>query len=134
MRERFLGSTITVAIAAAATVILVPIPAPAQAPAGSATAPPPTVITPWGEPDLQGIWTDEFDTPLQRPAKYANQEFFGAAGRIRQRAIGNRPWRTPVPDGRRVRRSHSVLEATATTYAEPKGTRWPTSRGVGLPD
>ena len=32
--------------------------------------------TPWGEPDLQGIWTDEFDTPLQRPAKYANQEFF----------------------------------------------------------
>ena len=32
--------------------------------------------TPWGEPDLQGIWTDESDTPLQRPAKYANQEFF----------------------------------------------------------
>jgi hypothetical protein len=27
----------------------------------------------WGEPDLQGIWTDEFDTPFQRPAKYANQ-------------------------------------------------------------
>jgi hypothetical protein len=24
----------------------------------------------WGEPDLQGIWTDEFDTPFQRPAKY----------------------------------------------------------------
>jgi hypothetical protein len=32
--------------------------------------------TSWGEPDLQGIWTDENDTPLQRPAKYANQEFF----------------------------------------------------------
>src|SRR5256714_1015414 len=32
--------------------------------------------TAWGEPDLQGIWTDETDTPLQRPAKYANQEFF----------------------------------------------------------
>ena len=32
--------------------------------------------TAWGEPDLQGIWTDEFDTSLQRPAKYANQEFF----------------------------------------------------------
>jgi hypothetical protein len=70
-----------VAIAAAATVILVPIPVPAQAPAGSATAPPPTLITPWGEPDLQGIWTDEFDTPLQRPAKYANQEFFTEAQR-----------------------------------------------------
>src|SRR5215470_334381 len=32
--------------------------------------------TAWGEPDLEGIWTDETDTPLQRPAKYANQEFF----------------------------------------------------------
>src|SRR5205814_2861426 len=32
--------------------------------------------TVWGEPDLQGIWTDATDTPLQRPAKYANQEFF----------------------------------------------------------
>lgn len=37
--------------------------------------------TPWGEPDLQGIWTDEFDTPLQRPAEYANQEFFTDAQR-----------------------------------------------------
>src|SRR5258707_10472496 len=37
--------------------------------------------TPWGEPDLQGIWTDESDTPLQRPAKYAAQEFFTAAQR-----------------------------------------------------
>jgi hypothetical protein len=34
------------------------------------------LATPWGEPDLQGIWTVEFDTPLQRPAKYASQEFF----------------------------------------------------------
>jgi hypothetical protein len=40
-----------------------------------------TLKTPWGEPDLQGIWTDETDTPLQRPAKYANQEFFTAAQR-----------------------------------------------------
>jgi hypothetical protein len=37
--------------------------------------------TPWGDPDLQGIWTEEFDTPLQRPAKYANQEFFTEAQR-----------------------------------------------------
>jgi hypothetical protein len=38
-------------------------------------------VTPWGEPDLQGIWTVESDTPLQRPAKYATQEFFTAAQR-----------------------------------------------------
>src|SRR5262249_31009977 len=37
--------------------------------------------TPWGEPDLQGIWTDEFDTPLQRPARYGNQEFLTKAQR-----------------------------------------------------
>jgi hypothetical protein len=40
-----------------------------------------TLKTPWGEPDMQGIWTDEFDTPLQRSAKYANQEFFTEAQR-----------------------------------------------------
>jgi len=34
------------------------------------------VTTPWGEPDLQGIWTSDSETPLQRPAKYANREFF----------------------------------------------------------
>ena len=28
-----------------------------------------------------GIWTDEFDTPLQRPAQYADQEFFTEAQR-----------------------------------------------------
>src|SRR5258708_35737161 len=47
----------------------------------SAQAPAPALTTPWGEPDLQGIWMDESDTPLQRPAKYANQEFFTEAQR-----------------------------------------------------
>src|SRR6266446_6777179 len=80
MGERFSGSRITVAIAAAAAVISMSIDrASAQAP--SATAPAPVLKTPWGEPDLQGIWTDETDTPLQRPAKYAAQEFFTAAQR-----------------------------------------------------
>ena len=37
--------------------------------------------TPWGEPDLQGIWTDETDTPLQRSPKFANQEIFTEAQR-----------------------------------------------------
>jgi hypothetical protein len=79
VREKFSGSMITVAIAAAAAVISGAITrTSAQAPAPSATAPitASAVKTPWGEPDLQGIWTDESDTPLQRPAKYASQEFF----------------------------------------------------------
>src|SRR5271169_2602248 len=53
-----------------------------QTPAASAKTPAvPVLRTPWGEPDLQGIWTDETDTPLQRSPKYANQDFFTAAER-----------------------------------------------------
>src|SRR5262252_319612 len=79
MPKRFSGSMTTVAIAAAASaVISVPIPSTqAQAPAAAGHE----LKTPWGEPDLQGIWTDETDTPLQRSAKYASQEFFTAAQR-----------------------------------------------------
>jgi hypothetical protein len=79
MRESFSGSMIAVALAAAAVVSVSVDPTKAQAP--SATAPALALKTPWGEPDLQGIWTDETDTPLQRPAKYAGQEFFTAAQR-----------------------------------------------------
>jgi hypothetical protein len=50
-------------------------------PSVKAPAADPVLKTPWGEPDLQGIWTDESDTPLQRPAKYVNQEFFTEAQR-----------------------------------------------------
>jgi hypothetical protein len=32
--------------------------------------------TPWGDPDLQGIWTDPYQTPLQRPAQFAGKEVF----------------------------------------------------------
>jgi hypothetical protein len=41
----------------------------------------PAPKTPWGTPDLQGIWNDTYDTPLQRPARYANKEFFTDAER-----------------------------------------------------
>ena len=84
MRERFSGSTITLAIAAAAAVISVSIArtsAQAPAPSAMASVPASALKTPWGEPDQQGIWTDENDTPLLRPAKYAAQEFFTAAQR-----------------------------------------------------
>jgi hypothetical protein len=29
--------------------------------------------TPWGDPDLQGIWSGETLTPLERPARFANK-------------------------------------------------------------
>src|SRR6185503_9109573 len=40
--------------------------------AAQAPAPP---KTPWGHPDLQGLWTNSTITPLERPAQYANKEF-----------------------------------------------------------
>src|SRR5258708_17253288 len=84
MRDRLSSSMLTVAIATAAAGALVSVPvtqASAQAPAASVTTPAPTLTTPWGEPDLQGIWTDETDTPLQRSPKFANQECFTEAER-----------------------------------------------------
>ena len=75
MGDRFSGSIVTLAIAAAiagAVVSVAVTGTSAQAPAVSGSA----LKTPWAEPDLQGIWTDEFDSPLQRSPRYANQEFF----------------------------------------------------------
>ena len=42
---------------------------------GAATKTAASLRTPWGEPDLQGIWQDPTQTPLQRPAQHANREF-----------------------------------------------------------
>jgi hypothetical protein len=47
---------------------LIALPAAGQAVAALKTA--------WGEPDLQGIWDQGYNTPLQRPARFANREFF----------------------------------------------------------
>jgi hypothetical protein len=70
MGNRFSGSIVTAAILIAAAGAASSV----SLTRTSAQAPP--LKTPWGEPDLQGIWTDEFDTPLQRAPRYANQEFF----------------------------------------------------------
>jgi hypothetical protein len=87
MRDRFSGATMsgsmmTVAIAAVAVSAVISVSVTrtsAQGPAISGTAPAPALKTPWGEPDLQGIWTDESDTPLQRAPRFASQEFFTPA-------------------------------------------------------
>ena len=78
MRDRLFGSRVTVAITAAAvsTAIFVSI-----TETSAQQAPGAMLKTVWGEPDLQGIWTDESDTPLQRSPRFANQEFFTEAQR-----------------------------------------------------
>ena len=46
------------------------------APAAGQTQAAGAAFTPWGDPDLQGLWTTRYDTPLQRPARFADKEFF----------------------------------------------------------
>jgi hypothetical protein len=76
MRGRSSGSIFAIAaFAVTAAVSSLAIEASSQTASGAAPK------TPWGDSDLQGIWTDEFDTPFQRPPKFANQEFFTEAQR-----------------------------------------------------
>lgn len=60
-----------ISVAAASALVSLTSPVSGQAPPVAAAT-----RTPWGEPDLQGIWTNAYDTPLQRSERYANQEFF----------------------------------------------------------
>jgi hypothetical protein len=84
--------------------------------------------TPWGEPDLQGIWTEEFDTPLQRPAKYANQEFFTKAQR---EELENA--RASLLDRRATDRDLAGAYNLAV-FTSIKHVGWRTSRIVDPPD
>src|SRR4051812_18520034 len=61
MRYRFFTQ-----LAVLAVVFSLPVVA-GQTPAGKAKPSPKTFRTPWGDPDLQGVWNDATSTPLQRP-------------------------------------------------------------------
>ncbi len=52
-----------------ACLTLAPVTAAAQ------SAEEPSLRTPWGDPDLQGIWNNSTLTPFQRPERLGNQEF-----------------------------------------------------------
>jgi hypothetical protein len=83
MRRRLIEvlGVVAVILAVIALLKVAPFGVAGQAPASGAKAGTtairgPVPKTAWGDPDLQGIWTDDFQTPLQRPAKYANKELF----------------------------------------------------------
>src|SRR5258706_3635818 len=135
MHDRYLRSTMTVVIAAAAgsAVISMSITrTSAQAPTASVAAPAPALKTPWGEPDLQGIWTDETDTPLQRSPKYANQESYTAA----QRAELDKQRSALLRRDRRVERGTELDVAGAynAVFTSQKRTGARTSMIVDPPD
>jgi hypothetical protein len=105
-----------------------------QAPTVSVKSPAaaPVLKTPWGEPDLQGIWTDESDTPLQRPAKYANQDVFTQA----QRQQLDRERSALLRRDKRVERGteHDVAGAYNAVFMSMKRTGARTSMIVDPPD
>lgn len=77
MPDRFFRSTRSVlAVATALGAVLA-----VSVASNAAQSPTTAAKTAWGDPDLQGIWTDETDTPMQRSPKFANQEFFTEAQR-----------------------------------------------------
>ena len=51
-----------------------------------------TLRTAWGDPDLQGVWTGSTLTPLERPGRFAGQEFLTEeqAAELESRADRNR--------------------------------------------
>src|SRR5215813_14316599 len=73
-RRRVLLASAAITIALLLPAIVVGIVA-----SGKHTAPAPK--TPWGEPDLQGIWSRDVDIPLQRPTRYGDREFLTDAER-----------------------------------------------------
>ncbi len=71
MRRRLFESLgVATAIAAVMVVLLQPA-AGGQSPGE----------TPWGHPDLEGIWLDVYATPFERPAELGDRELFTAAER-----------------------------------------------------
>jgi hypothetical protein len=82
MCEQSFSGSMTIAVATVVVLVSGPPTLAQTSAAMKAEAPVATLKTPWGEPDLQGIWTAQDDVPLQRPPKYADQEFFTEAQRV----------------------------------------------------
>ncbi len=79
MRRQLLAASVAVI---ALVVVLSPLQAAGQTP----------LRTPWGDPDLQGIWTGSTMTPLERRSEHAGQEFLTEeeAAALERRADQNR--------------------------------------------
>ena len=77
MRRRLCEAGGAAAVFVTVVAVLKLAPAAGQAQDTGEPAPAaPAAATPWGDPDLQGLWTTRYDTPLQRPARFADKEFF----------------------------------------------------------
>jgi hypothetical protein len=115
MRERLpqvMGLAVVIAVGALVSVA-------GQAQTGSKTS--------WGEPDLQGIWdTTPVQIPLQRPAKYKDQEFFTEAQIAELDKI-----RAAMP-GNETRSVRGTEQDVAGAYNAVFTSRRPTGRRTSL--
>src|SRR6266852_9450025 len=82
MRNRLLGviGVAVIVIAVGGILKMMRMPVMGQTPTakgtgGAVASAGPAPRTAWGEPDLQGIWTDPYQTPLQRPARFRDKEY-----------------------------------------------------------
>ena len=131
MKRRILEA-LGVAVVMTATAVFLQDAALGQAPASSAptgqTAEKagPAPATPWGQPDLQGIWLDEFDTPFERPAQNANKEFFTEEERKA------RDERATADAGRNERANRGSAQDVAGAYNAVFTSAKPTGRRTSL--
>ena len=87
MSRRFLAWVGVIAVAAVAVGVLL------RLVSGGGTASGRALETPWGEPDIQGIWSDEYHIPIERPGEYGDRVFLTdaeVAALDRQRAAAPR--------------------------------------------
>ena len=103
MRQRAFPVAMALALMSAAALV-------ASSQGETETAVPAAPRTPWGAPDLQGIWSSKTQTPLERPAEYAEREFLTdeEVAALEQRALDDR--------GRDVRAESGSLLDVADAY------------------
>src|SRR5262245_27708468 len=109
----------------------------AQGPAGTAGQALATGTVPRtasGQPDLQGIWSTNYDSPLERPAKYKDKEFFTEEERVaidseRERILGEEKRRDPRGSEQDVGGAYSQ-----TIFLTYKRIGWRTSLIVDPPN
>jgi hypothetical protein len=135
MRKHRLELVGLVAVIAAVIVLLkLPVPLAGQSPpaaggsAGDKAGP--AAKTPWGDPDLQGIWTNEYEVPLQRPAQFRDKEFFTE----KERAELDRRRSGILSEDRRRGSDQDVVAYNAAIFLTHKPTGRRTSLIVDPPD
>ena len=89
--------------------------------------------TPWGDPDLQGIWNNTVSTPLERPSRFGDKQFLSdeelaAYTAKHQGARDNRDDRNAAPGtttGRGTGASQTASTGNSTTdVARAYGALW----------